>query len=555
MMDKNITSNEISEIRINNRLSLRKKKYNKLLINKRKLFSEINSLIEDTTNISNTSDNSLFNNNIFKIISNQEILDIFNKLKNQKLSIINDLTQIFQCLFSLDYNSNQNLLDCINFMEENKIYIFLIDILKQIYNSYDDKIVNNVNNIDQLINKILQILFKYSSNNENNIEFINYINNDDKINIIIQILSSLNNNKLNNTQLKIIINSKKRTDILLYIVVTLHNLCIESSNFLKNIQNNKIDEKILSIINNKKNNIKINDNNIIFFINYFSLNLYDEKIKVLDEDYIISIFEFFNEKGITSSNIIAQELSLCSLCNITSLFESDTFYKKIVYSRIFDNVLQYIKTSKNINSIIISLKIINNILTEKNIDIHVFIKSDLFLNLINLVINYEKKKKVLTPDLLHHIISIFLYLTKSSLFHSVINNNLKFIIIFVELIGKISNQVTHDILTFIKDIINESYKISQLIIFNNKELILKLMDLMKEESHDNKITIMASIILSKIIRYLHENLEEDNNNIFWFKEYEMKIKSIIETKLLNENEINENLKITFKIILDKIKEK
>ena len=84
----------------------------------------------------------------------------------------------------------------------------------------------------------------------------------------------------------------------------------------------------------------------------------------------------------------------------------------------------------------------------------------------------KKKKKVLTPDLLHHIISIFLYLTKSSLFHSVINNNLKFIIIMVELIGKISNQVTHDILTFIKDIINESYKISQLIIFNNKELIL-----------------------------------------------------------------------------------
>ena len=74
----------------------------------------------------------------------------------------------------------------------------------------------------------------------------------------------------------------------------------------------------------------------------FSLNLSDEKIKVLDEDYIISIFEFFNEKGITSSNTIAQELSLCSLCNITSLFESDTFYKKIVYSRIFDNVLQYI---------------------------------------------------------------------------------------------------------------------------------------------------------------------------------------------------------------------
>ena len=550
MTNKQITSEEINEIRINNRLSLRKNEYKKIIHNKRKLFSEIKSLlINNTTNASNISD-IFFNNNIFKILTNKEILDIIKKYKEKKLLLLNDLTEIFQCLFSLDYNSNQNK-NNITFMEENKIYIFLIDMLGDIFNLSHETNVNNMNSLEQLICKILQILFKFCSHNENNQEFIKYIKTDNKIEIINQILSSLNNNKSNNLNYKLILNNKKKIDILLYIVVILYNLSIECNDFYNHLLKNKINEKILSIISDKKSNIKIKDNNIIYFIYFFSLNLLDENAQKIEENYIINIFEFLNEKGIISSNTRAQELSLCCLCNITSLYESNIFYKKIVYSGIFENIFQFIKTSNNINLIIISLKIVNNILTEKDIDIHYFIKSNLFDGLKNLIINYEKKKQYLTPDLLHHIISIFLYLTKSSLFHSVINENLKLIVVMVDLIGKQSNQVTHDILTFIKDIINESYKISQSIIYNNKELIIKLIYLIKEESHDNKITIMASIIFAKILRYIHENTDENNNNLyFWFKEYEMQIKDIIETKLMNKNEINDNLKKTFEIILN-----
>jgi hypothetical protein len=64
---------------------------------------------------------------------------------------------------------------------------------------------------------------------------------------------------------------------------------------------------------------------------------------------------------------------------------------------------------------------------------------------------------------------------------------------------------------------------------------------------------MASIIFAKILRYVHENSDENNNNLyFWFKEYEIQIKDIIETKLMNKDEINDNLKKTFEIILNLI---
>jgi hypothetical protein len=212
------------------------------------------------------------------------------------------------------------------------------------------------------------------------------------------------------------------------------------------------------------------------------------------------------------------------------------------------------KTSKDVSSIIISLKIINNILTEKNIDLNYFIKSNLFQGLMNLISNYKKNIKNMTPDLLNHIISIFLYLTKSPLFYSLINKNQNVIIVLIELIGTISNQVTHDILTLIKNIIDESYRISQLLIYNNNELIQKLIGLFRENNNNNKITIMAAIIIGKILRYLNGSNNEEINNNFYYKDYETQIKEIIEMRLLNEIEINENLKKIFQILLEIIQQ-
>lgn len=556
--EKEITIRELKESRINNHLSLRKKEYNKILNNKRKLFTDINSLLENGSNFASSSDN-LFNNNIFKILSNKEILEIIIKFNENNLTLNNNLTEIFQCLLSLDYNINQNALNTINFMEENKIYIFLFDLLEKIFNLNDIEI-SKINNVQQLIIKILQIIFKYSSNDENNNQMSDYFNNNYKINIFNHILSLINNNT-NNNKSNISIDNNKKTDILLYTLMILYNLSIESTNIQNQLLTDKIPEKVISIINDKKNNINITDYNIIYYIYFFSLNLLDESVKNLEENYIQNIYELLNEKGITSTNLKVQELSLSCLCNITSLFESKTFYKKVIYSGIFENIFKLIKSTKNIYIIILSLKIINNILTEKDIDINYFIKSSLLKGLMNLIINYEKNKQNLTPDLLHHIISIFLYLTKSPLFYSLINKNLNFMIILIELIGKISNQVTHDILTFIKNVIDESYRISQLIIYNNKELILNLINLIKDDVNNNKITIMASIILGKILRYLHEKKDEEENNIInnndivYIKEYEIQIKEIIELKLLNENELNDNLKKVFKIILDIIKER
>ena len=286
---------------------------------------------------------------------------------------------------------------------------------------------------------------------------INYIINNNKINVFNQIIICLNNNK--NHQYKFKINSNKRTLLMLYIIIILYNLSIESNDFYNIIISNKIHNKIIEIINNKRNNIDINDNNMIYILYFFSLNILDENVKNLDENYILNIFELLNENGILSTNENVQELSLQCLCQITSLYESEKLYKKIVYSGIFDNIYQFLKSSKSLYLVTVSLKIINNVLTEKNIDLNCFIKSNLLRGLMSLIIHYDNNKQNITPDLLHHIISIFLYLTKSPVFYSIVNDNLNFIAILIELIGQISNSVTHDILTFLKDIINESFNL------------------------------------------------------------------------------------------------
>ena len=548
--DREITLKEIKENRINHHLSLRKKEFYKIISNKRKLFQEIDLLMQNSTNIKNSSD--LCNSNIFKLLTNEQILEEINKIQKQKLIINNNFTEISQCLLSLDFQLSKDLLNSINFIAENKIYIFLIEFIGKIFNSTFEENLNNINNLDQLVNKALQILFKYSSNKDDNSQMINYILQNNRINIFNQIILSFGNN---NSQSKIILNNTKKTDILLFTIIILHNLSIESQILLSTLQNMKIDENLISIINNKKNSININDNNIVYFILFFSL---DKDIKNREEDFIINICDFLNKKGITSSSLKAQEISLNCLCNITSIFESEKLYKNMIYSGIFDNILKIIKTSKEIYPILVGLKIVNNILTEENIDINYFIKSNLFLSLISIIINFDKNIEHLTPDLLHHIISIFLYLTKSSLFYHSINNNLNFVIILVELIGQISNQVTHDILTFINMVINESYRISQKIIFNNKELVIKLINLIKEECHNYKIVTMSAIILSKILRHIDEYNDEENedkNNNFNFKEYVVQIKSVIEIKLLNENSLNQNIVKVFKAILGIINEK
>ena len=369
--------------------------------------------------------------------------------------------------------------------------------------------------------------------------FKEYIN--DKISIFNKIFTNIENKKI----------VQNKTGILLYSANILYNLSLESNNFINNLYENKIQEKMISIILNSKNhNLNLNEKNIFYIINFFSLDLLDKNFKNFNENYIQNIFNLLNERGITSSSSRVQELSLDCLCNITFYFKSEKFYKNIMYSGIFNNIFKFIKKSQNLNSINVSLKIVNNILTEKNIDLNYFIKTDLLLGLMQLIINYESNKSNITSDLLHHIICIFLYLDKSPLFYSLIDKNRAFMNNIIYLIGKISNVVTHDILTFIKNIISESYKISQLLILNNLDLMSNLICLVRDECHNDKIRIMALIILGKIIGYNHENMNDEENNIII--NYENQLKEIIELNLLNKENINETLKKTFIIILNMI---
>lgn len=532
IIEEQLNSNDLNESRINNRLSLRKKNYNKIINNKRKLISEIDMLFPQ--NSSEQSQNNLNNNNLLKILTNEQILNIINKF-NEKPEI-NDLTELFQCLFSLDFSFDQNSLKTIDFINDNNIFIFLVNLLEKIVK------LNNIDNNPQIIFKILQILFKYSSKKENNKNLSNCINN--KIYIFNNLFSYIHNNQT-------II---KKTDILLYSIIILYNLSLESPFLLNIIKKNKIQEQVLSIINDKKINLNINDRNIYFVINFLSLELLEKNVINLEENYIQNIFNLLNNKGITSSSAKVQDLSIYCLCNITSLYESEIFYKKIVYSGIFNNIYQYIKKSENINSIIVSLKIVNNILTEKNVDLNTFIKSDLLSGLMQLIINYEHNKANISSDLLYHVINIFRYLVKSPLFYSLIDNNRKFMINIIYLIGKISNNVTLEILSFIKNVINESFTISQLLILNNTELMSNLISIVRDTYNNDKIRTMALVILGKIIDYNNENIDNANLEKSKIKALEIQLKELIELNLLNHSNINETLKKAFKEILNMINE-
>ena len=133
--EKTINSSELNENRINNRLSLRKRNYNKIIFNKRMLISEIEQLFPQES--SQESENNLYNSNLLKTLSNEQILKIINEM-NGKLLYGENLTELIQCLFSLDYNMNQNLMNTVVFMNDNKIYIFLVDLLEQIININKD---------------------------------------------------------------------------------------------------------------------------------------------------------------------------------------------------------------------------------------------------------------------------------------------------------------------------------------------------------------------------------------------------------------------------------
>ena len=201
-----------------------------------------------------------------------------------------------------------------------------------------------------------------------------------------------------------------------------------------------------------------------------------------------------------------------------------------------------------------SLKIVNNILTEKNVDLNTFIKSDLLSGLMQLIINYEHNKANISGDLLYHVINIFRYLVKSPLFYSLIDNNRKFMINIIYLIGKISNNVTLEILSFIKNVINESFTISQLLILNNTELMSNLISIVRDTYNNDKIRTMALVILGKIIDYNNENVDNENLEKSKIKALEIQLKELIELNLLNHSNINETLKKAFKEILNMINE-
>ena len=108
----------------------------------------------------------------------------------------------------------------------------------------------------------------------------------------------------------------------------------------------------------------------------------------------------------------------------------------------------------------------------------------------------------------------------------------------IYIIGKISIRVTQDILTFIKSVIEESYTIAQLLIFNSEELFSNLINLIRDECHNDKVKIMSLIILGKIIRYNHEEIDKKNEFNDKINVYENQLKEIIELNLLNsENNI------------------
>ena len=157
----------------------------------------------------------------------------------------------------------------------------------------------------------------------------------------------------------------------------------------------------------------------------------------------------------------------------------------------------------------------------------------------------------MNSDLLHHIFQIFLYLTKTSYFYFTIDQNPDFIKILIKLINKISDLVTLDILTLLRDMIDQSFRIAQTYIYTSKDLIEALMNLIKPEEHNLKNEILEGVILAKILKNRNndENYEEVN-----YEAIKDNLREVIRCRLLNDKDINAKLVRVFTIILDIIGE-
>ena len=85
-------------------------------------------------------------------------------------------------------------------------------------------------------------------------------------------------------------------------------------------------------------------------------------------------------------------------------------------------------------------------------------------------------------------------------------------------------------------------------------MLTNLINLIRDECHNDKVKIMSLIILGKVIRYNHEEIDKKNEFNDKINVYENQLKEIIELNLLNSENINETLKKTFKIILSMLNE-
>ena len=233
----------LKESRINNKLTIRKKQYEKILNYKRKLISEINIL---SPNISSDDSNTLNVSDLLKILTNEQILNVINEFKTNKQKFYeNDITILFQFLFSIDYNLNINYMDSIAFIKNNQIYIFILELIESSIKLINQKDSNINNNLGNLIIKNLQIIFKFTSYEDLNIQMANYIKQQNIINCFIYMLTLLEKNYQPEKNKLTQLTNHQKNDIILYLITILYNISLVERDFLIYFRNNKIEEKLI----------------------------------------------------------------------------------------------------------------------------------------------------------------------------------------------------------------------------------------------------------------------------------------------------------------------
>lgn len=486
----------LNEERENNKLTLRKKKINEILLKKRLNNTNINNLqseLEINEELLNIRKEHKINFNLLK----EEIYKITDYLSSQNINYIKYAIHLLK-----EYSVNNDLTnEDIEIIKQFKT----LDLLGLILQTYNNDI--------QIVNEIIWIFINIQVNGSSDKDFL--------LSIISEKLLMLYLNLLNSNYDKIVIS----------ILWMLDDLVIHEK-YKTIIFNHNIIEKIIDLSNLEICDVELSQYCLQFFstlVHSLKYNKNNERDKnILNEIIKISCINLFNK------NYASYYLSYKILSYISEISDKDLLLK-IEKEGAVVKILKSKFKNDNIEIVLCGVKIISNLLCGSNQLIEDLIKMRVVDFYENILKQFPQEKQIILYSLFGLFnLSATKYEYKRCLINCIIFNETS----FNYLIQSCDNFI-HDIICDIMYNLSSTKNIEMLKFLYDKKAILKIVYLAYQEKN-NKENLLKYI---KIIeRYIHSFKDKEKDYIE-YKNIEELYQNLINNNtnimdLLDDNSLN-----------------